>query len=300
MNPPKEILLDLHISPPDLFSAILENSQDAFLLESSEGPKKLARFSFIGFLPYSHMSLKNGCLKIDGEETDTKNPLLHLKNEVGKSSFKGQGFLGGAVGYFSFDYVRYIENFQSSPNDEVNFPDFEFGMFSDAVVFDHRKGTIKYIYSNENRLELLLSYIKDASFSNDAMQMYNQKCKVGKEKFLSMVNTAKEYIKAGEIFQVVLSNRYEIKFVGSLVPFYKKLKAINPSPYLYYLKFGDRQLIGSSPENLFRLEGKEITSYATIAGQRRARQSKEGGEGLEGELLSDEKERAEHLMLVDL
>lgn len=292
--------LELQISPIDLYSVLAEHNETAFLLESSEGPEKLARFSFLGFLPKKKISLKNNAINVNGEETDTKTPLASLSNEITRNNAQLPGFLGGAVGYFSFDYVRNLERFENKLSDDVDFPDFEFGIFDDAIIFNHKSNEVKYVYRGENRLGEIRRFVRDASYANACHEIYNKKQRFTKEKYCEKVEKAKEYIRAGEIFQVVLSNRFEIKYSGSLAPFYRKLKATNPSPYMYFLKFGERQIIGSSPENLLRVENREITSYATLAGTRPRGQNAEDDKRLELELLADEKERAEHLMLVDL
>lgn len=292
--------MELQISPVDLFSVLSEHCENTFLLESSEGVEKLSRFSFLGFSPSKKIKLKNSILNINGQETEVKDPLPALKKEISNSEIKAPGFLGGAVGYFSFDYIRYVEQLSSELKDEINFPDFEFGIFDDAIVFDHKENRIRYVYQKENRLEQILKHIKDSAFITKPLEIYNIKSNITKEKFCENVEIAKEHIRAGNIFQTVLSKRYEIKFSGSLISFYKKLKATNPSPYMYYLKFGEREIIGSSPENLVRVEDKNITSYATLAGTRPRGKNKEEDARLETELLNDEKERAEHIMLVDL
>ncbi|VVB57381.1 Anthranilate synthase component 1 [uncultured archaeon] len=293
--------LAMSISPVDLFSAVCERCDKAFLLESSDGPQKLARFSFVGFEPAKHIVLKEGKFSVNGKEREAgKNPLAMLKAEVGTDDDPHAGLTGGAVGYFSYEYTRYLEALKTDLADETGFPDFEFGIFEDVVVFDHHEGAVRYLHRGESRLERLKEMVMGASFSPEPMQMYNSKCNTSREKFCQNVEQAKKMIEAGEIFQVVLSKRYDVKYSGSLVPFYKKLKAINPSPYLYFLKFGERQVIGSSPENLVRVEGREITSFATLAGTRERGKDVQEDAKLEKELLMDEKERAEHLMLVDL
>jgi len=292
--------LELQISPIDLYSAIAEHSNIVFLLESAEGNEKLARFSFIGFSPNKHIALKNNLMKIGEQEYDTTEPLQQLKKEVLNTKQKQAGFIGGAVGYFSFEFFKYIENVPLNSTDTLDFPDFEFGIFNDVIVYDHKQNSTNYIYSTENRLNEIKKFVKDASFDSKNFQIYNKKCNFTKEKFCENVDIAKEHIKNGDIFQAVISKRYELKFDGSLVPFYKKLKALNPSPYMYYLKFDEREIIGSSPENLVRVENNDITSYATLAGTRGRGRNIEEDLLLEKELLNDEKERAEHLMLVDL
>ena len=294
------INLELQISPVDLFSVLSEHCENAFLLESSEGVEKLSRFSFLGFSPSKKIKLKNGILNTDEQESEVNSPVSALKNEISKSGTKTPGFLGGAVGYFSFDYIRYIEKLSNALKDELNFPDFEFGIFDDAIVYDHKENKIRYVYQKENRLDQILKFIKDSSFFTKPLELFNIKSNITKEKFCENVEIAKEHIKSGDIFQTVLSKRYDIKFSGSLISFYKKLKATNPSPYMYYLKFGEREIIGSSPENLIRIEDRNITSYATLAGTRPRGKTPEEDARFETELLNDEKERAEHIMLVDL
>lgn len=296
---PKIIALDLKISPVNIFSAISDNYDTAFLLESTEGEERLARFSYIGFSPQKEIALKNGTLKVNGEEQDAKNPLKSLKDEIALNNVTSEGFLGGAVGYFSFDYFRYIEKLRDI-KDEIKFPDFEFGIFEDVIEFDHRSNKISYIYQQNNRLSEILHMIKDSNFGVIQPKFSTLKCNISKEKFCKNVEIAKEHIRAGDTFQTVLSKRYESQFSGSLIPFYDKLKSVNPSPYMYYLKFGERQIVGSSPENLIRIEGRGISSYATLAGTRPRGKTPQEDKKLEKELLNDEKERAEHIMLVDL
>ncbi|MBS3069003.1 anthranilate synthase component I family protein [Candidatus Micrarchaeota archaeon] len=334
--------LELQISPLDMYCVLCEHAQNAFLLESAEGPRKLARFSFLGFSPKKHIVLKNGIFEVNGERQVAKKPLQQLKAEIGMGrgagfgtgggigsagfeakdhargagdarragagagsgagatdTWQAAGFVGGAVGYFSFEYARHIENLPAV-KDELGFPDFEFGIFEDAMVYDHLSNSIRYVHRGESRLEEIMSFVKGSSFESQNFQMYNKKCNVGREKFIQNVQKAKEYISAGDAFQIVLSKRHEIKYSGSLLPFYRKLKATNPSPYMFYVKFGEREVIGSSPENLVRVEGNKITSYATLAGTRARGKTPAEDEALEKELLADEKERAEHLMLVDL
>ena len=292
--------LEIQISPVDLFSVLSERCSDCFLLESSEGSEKLARFSFLGFGPKKKIILKNGIVKINGNEIETDNPINELKKEVGKNNLESEGFLGGAVGYFSFDYIRYVEKLGKELKDELDFPDFEFGVFDDVIVFDHRKNSIRYIYHGNNRVNEILGFIRESHFDNERIIINSIKCNTTKERYCENVSRIKEMINAGEVFQTVLSKRYEIDYSGNLISFYKKLKATNPSPYLFYLKFGERQVIGSSPENLIRVENRNISSYATLAGTRPRGKTPEEDSVLEQDLLQDQKECAEHIMLVDL
>ncbi len=313
--------LGLVIGPEHLYSALCENSENAFLLESSGSAEKNARYSFVGFSPQKIITLREGVVDIDGEEVEAERPIEELKKLVptGRGA-AGQGhnvagFVGGAVGYFSFDYVRCVEKFAAHPKDETGFPDFEFGLFDDVIAFDHATGKAAYLYGKENRLSEIKKSVRDSTEGNGCfveslhgggkngggkLIIKNISVSDTEQEFCSKVETAKEHIRAGDIFQAVLSKRYMLYFEGALHNFYDRLKQSNPSPYMYSMKFGARQIIGSSPENLFKVEGDEISSYATLAGTRPRGKTEQEDAALEGELLADKKERAEHLMLVDL
>jgi anthranilate synthase component 1 len=294
----KSRILDLQVDAADLFSALCENCDDAFLLESSEGTEKTARFSFLGFSPKKKMSLSEGVVTVGDEERQASCPIDEIKKEVDSTKDGSEGFVGGAVGYFSFDYIRYVEGLlKKKPGP---FPDYEFGIFDDAIVYDHRKSEMKYLHRGEDRIDELLRHARDASFENGKLEVGKPVTDMSKEEYCKGVGLAKERILAGDIFQVVLSRRYEMEYSGGLLSFYKRLKVSNPSPYMYFLKFGKKSIIGSSPENLVRIEGQNISSYATLAGTRKRGANRQEDAALEKELLSDEKELAEHIMLVDL
>ncbi len=292
--------LGIDAGPEQLYSALCENFEIAFLLESSGSAEKNSRYSFVGFAPEKIITLKNGVVDIDGQEIESKSPIGALRNLIPKTTGSPVGFVGGAVGYFSFDYVRSVEKFSASPKDETGFPDFEFGIFDDVVAFDHAAGTATYLYGTENRLPQIKKSLKDSSEHLQSLSIKNVTVSDTQEQFCSKVEKAKEHIRAGDIFQAVISKRYTIGFEGALHSFYHRLKQSNPSPYMYSMKFGERQIIGSSPENLFKVEGNEISSYATLAGTRARGKTPQEDAALEAELLADKKERAEHLMLVDL
>lgn len=300
---PKKIKIDkkvnTRLSPFDIYRKLHENFENSFLLESREGKRKLARFSFIGFEPSHILKARGKVLIINGKKTVCEDPLSELRALISKNFESRAGFLGGAVGYISYDYVRNIENIPNTTKDEFNFPDFEFGVFQDCLVYDHGKKELRYLSCDKNRFPLIKKIIHKEN-TNHILHIGKIKTNMSKEKFERIVSKAKEYIKSGDIFQVVLSRRYEFSFKGKLIEFYKNLRKINPSPYMYYIKFGERQIIGTSPENLVRIEGNRIDSYATIAGTRPRGKTKAEDKKLEKELLSDKKERAEHLMLVDL
>jgi anthranilate synthase component 1 len=206
--------------------------------------------------------------------------------------------LGGAVGYISYDAIRYWERLPSKAQDDLAFPDLEMGIFDDGFIFNHIKKQAFYYYRTENRLpevETLLKQPTDDYELSFSQPTVNTK----KETYEKAVEKAKEYVAAGDIFQVVLSKRYQFKINGSLIPFYQSLRTINPSPYMYYYKSGDRQIVGASPEMLVRVDNRMVETFP-IAGTRPIAESPIENSKLATELLADPKERAEHVMLVDL
>jgi anthranilate synthase component 1 len=207
-------------------------------------------------------------------------------------------FVGGAVGYIAYDAVRYWEKLPQKASDDLNFPDAQLGFFDDGIVFDHRQRRAFYYYSNDNRLAEVERLIKQPSDS-EALTYNQPKVNITKKRFEKAVEKAKEYIISGDIFQVVLSKRYEFYVKGDLLAFYRSLREINPSPYMYFLKAGDRQIIGSSPEMLVRVDNRMVETFP-IAGTRPCVENQGENRRLAKELLADPKERAEHLMLVDL
>ncbi len=194
--------------------------------------------------------------------------------------------------------MRSFEKVPRLGNKGNGFPDVEFGLFEDGIVFDHLSGKKHYFYREENRIEKTKELLKDST-DGDQVSFGKPKSNVSQEDFCKRVEEAKEYIESGDIFQVVLSKRYKIPFKGSLLRFYRALRRINPSPYMYYLKFGDREIVGSSPEMLARKIGRNAESFP-IAGTRPFTGDSARNKALAAELLQDEKERAEHVMLVDL
>lgn len=185
-----------------------------------------------------------------------------------------------------------------SGNKGNGFPDVEFGLFEDGIVFDHVSGNSHYFYREENRVEEVRKLL-DRTASDDQVSFGKPRSNLSQEDFCGHVETAKDNIRSGDVFQVVLSKRYKIPFKGSLLRFYRALRRINPSPYMYYLKFGPREIVGSSPEMLARKIGRSAESFP-IAGTRPFTGDSARNKALAAELLHDEKERAEHVMLVDL
>jgi len=277
------------------------------LLESVEGPKRIARFSFIGFNPKLEFTVKDGVASVrdlaSGESVsfEVENPLEDLRRLVG-SGFGGLDlrFVGGAVGYVSYDAIRYWERLPRSAEDALRFPDMHFGFYDDVLVFDHEKDETIYVYREKDRSGELLELVEEADEdAGGSLSFTSPRANLSREEYEGIVARAKEYIESGDIFQVVLSRRYDFNVEGDLSRFYLKLRKINPSPYMYFLKMGSRRIIGSSPETLVRVEGRLVETFP-IAGTRPRGATEAEDEELARSLLADPKERAEHVMLVDL
>ena len=207
-------------------------------------------------------------------------------------------FIGGAVGYISYDVVRYWEKLPLKTRDDTGFPDVQMGVFDDGIVFDHKEKTAYYYFLGEDHFDEI-ARLGTKSGSSETLSFSQPKVNITKEYFEHAVEKAKEYVRQGDIFQVVLSKRYDFRVQGDLIAFYRSLRAINPSPYMYFFKSGDRQIVGSSPEMLVRVENRTVETFP-IAGTRPVADSPAENKRLAQDLLSDPKERAEHVMLVDL
>jgi anthranilate synthase component 1 len=271
-----------------------------------EGPQKLAQCSFIGFDPSLLITVKNGLATTRDERTGEKDtrqvsdPLSVIRQTLQSRTIPDRvfRFVGGAVGYISYDAVRYWERIPNKTGDDINFPDVQMGVFDDGIVFDHKQNVVYYYFLGEDRYEQVLD-LKTRSKESEPFSFQQPKANVTKEYFENAVDKAKEYVRQGDIFQVVLSKRFDFQFKGDLVGFYRSLRAINPSPYMYFFKSGDRQIVGSSPEMLVRVENRVVETFP-IAGTRPTVENPAENQRLSQELLADPKERAEHVMLVDL
>ncbi|MFC1517299.1 anthranilate synthase component I [Candidatus Margulisiibacteriota bacterium] len=302
----KEIVADLE-TPVSAYLKI--ETADSFLLESVEQGENIARWSFIGSKPFLKFKAK-------------KDPYLELKKLMQKYKPVTYGglppFHGGAVGYFSYDSVRCIENIPCKNKDDLKFPLAQFLLTDTVLVFDHVKHKILVISNALIKNDPKKAYAKAKKKIDNLIQKLKRPLPAKKilettgtidskkissnfepEGFHNIVRKAKEYIKAGDIFQVVLSQRFEKEYKGDPFKIYRQLRSINPSPYMFYLKFGKTRVIGSSPEILVRLEGRKAT-VRPIAGTRRRGRTPPEDLALEKDLLSDKKELAEHIMLVDL
>ncbi len=202
------------------------------------------------------------------------------------------------MGYISYDSIRYWEKLPESTLDDQKLPDLEVGVYDDGIIYDHRNKQAFYYYFNDNRL-LEISKLLQEPDEYEALSHKQLKVNMSRDQFERAVERAKEYITAGDIFQVVLSKRYDFQIIGDLIGFYRNLRKINPSPYMYFLKSGENQIVGSSPEMLVRVENRIVETFP-IAGTRPHVKNPIENRRLTEELLADPKERAEHVMLVDL
>ncbi len=288
-------------SPVNVFFKILENCNHAFLLESIGEQMDSAGFSFIGFDPKTIVNIKNSMARVGDERLKVEDPLSVMKeilkpNNHLQSSYR---FIGGAVGYISYDVIRYWEKIPNTSLDNLNFPDIEMGIYDDGLIFDHLRNEAFYFYRDENRYDEAIKYCQKSSASVPKISFSTPKPNIDRENYDKLIERAKEYIFSGDIFQVVLSKRYTFSVDGGLEAFYLNLRAINPSPYMYFLKMDDRFIVGSSPETLVKVENGVI-EVCPIAGTRPVTGDPEKDLVLESELLNDPKEIAEHIMLVDL
>jgi len=297
LNDPKSTDLKIN-SPFELFKNLYSNYSSTFLLESMESDSGLARFSVLGFKPAAILRAKNNLLEIerDGEkeEIEVRNPFDEIRKLTSHTSGK-KGFRGGLVGYVSYEAARYFHPIQLKLGDE---PDFEFGLFLDGIIFDKIRNKCEYVTLGENRLEEI-EHISREKHEIEGVEYKEKNHYFSKQEYENMVLEVKERIKAGEVFQDVISNAKEYKLKGNKLSFYENLRKINPSPYMYHLKLGEHEIIGSSPEMLVRVENRMVETFP-IAGTNKRGKTQGEDKKLMKELLEDKKERAEHLMLVDL
>jgi len=324
----KEVLADLD-TPVSAYMKMC-GGEYSFLLESVEGGEKWARYCFLGFDPSIIITIKGNEVVVEknGQAKSTLitkgNPLVGLKDILARyQPVDVEGlprFSGGAVGFVSYDMVRSFEELPEDTMDDLQVPDARFVITDTLLIFDNVAQTIKIVSNahvdNENveesynqavknidaiekklRTSLLVDVENESSAKIDSLNHIESNFE--KEHFINAVQKIKNYILEGDVIQVVLAQR--LKFNISKDPFtiYRALRSINPSPYMYYLKFGDLKIVGSSPEILVRLEGEKI-EVRPIAGTRKRGKSEKEDQALENDLLDDEKELAEHIMLVDL
>ncbi len=314
----KEIYADI-ITPITLLRKISEISKRYYLLESVEGGEKWGRYSFLGFNPIIHVTCKDKLVRIDDNKeiteykTDAPFEVLKdlLKQYHAPKLKELPPFTGGLVGYFSYAMIGYAEPILKLQSSEFN--DFDLMLFDKVIAYDHLRQKISIVV-NMKTDHVLENYGKAVSdiealhrfileHTNFSKQYNFEKpsfqCNVSKEAYCKMVERTKEYIVNGDIFQAVISRRFESEYSDHLLNAYRVLRTTNPSPYMVFMQNDDVQLISTSPETMVRLKDDKLTTFP-IAGSRPRGKDVEEDNALEKELLLDEKELSEHNMLVDL
>ena len=295
---PKIISLSLDGNQFEIYNKISRNYSHSFLFESLTGPEELAETSIMGFDP--ELIVKGYYDKVTIESRDgtvetitTSDPLNKIKELVIKTSNQTYRYLGGAVGHINYDAIRLWEKIPK--NHPTNEPIMEFGIYTDGILFDNKQKKSFYFYYERNRVD----EIKSSESKFDEFTMSEITSNLDEEKFTSIVEKAKKYIYDGDIFQVVLSRKFSFDADGDYLKVYEKLRALNPSPYLYHMKMSQKTIIGASPEMLIRVTGDQVETFP-IAGTRKITEDEEKNDEMQEELVNDEKELAEHTMLVDL
>jgi anthranilate synthase component 1 len=322
----RTLLADLE-TPVSVYLKLTQTGSVSFLLESVEGGEQVGRYSFLGVNPQGVVTVKGGVVSLMAVGATTtralapgETPLDAVEKEFARyQPVRLEGlprFVGGAVGFLAYDAVRYFERLPTTASNDLDVPDTGFMLVNTLVIFDHAKHQLIVLANAHNTgdsdaayddavrringiieaLDQPLLPINDAPVASSAEIESN----VTKAQFEENVLRAKEYIAAGDAFQIVLSQRFSRKTSASPLMVYRALRATNPSPYMFFLHFSDDfVLIGASPEMMVRLEDG-VATYRPIAGSRPRGANQEEDKRLEADLLADPKERAEHIMLVDL
>ena len=319
-----EILADVR-TPIELLRILKAVSKHTYILESAEENLTWGRYTFLGFEPKLEISLNNHKIKIKDKdriklEEKCMDPAKYIREILKEYKSPKQeelpSFTGGLVGYFSYDYIKYAEpKLKLEHSQGTDFKDMDMMLFDKIIAYDNYKQKIIVIVnmdiSNENieenyktaleEIKRIIELIKSGKVKeeekikllSDFEPLFN------KEEYMQIVEKTKKYIYEGDIFQAVLSNKLEAKASGSLLDVYRRLRISNASPYMIYFSSDDIEIAGASPETLVKLEDKELSTFP-LAGTRKRGMTEEEDKKLIKDLLSDEKEKAEHNMLVDL
>ena len=319
---------------PVVALAMLDDGGPACLFESVIGGEKVGRYSFLAVRPIARFTAGGGTHRTtrDGgaDETGTDDPIAALRRSVAATVAPIEDlppFVGGAIGYAAYDIVRYVENLPNPPPDDRNLPDVDFGFYHTIVVFDHVAKTIIVITLADCRdvgsdadidaarrsaaaaVDITVGRLtsdairaavaEDVDVDDDGEDPIRVESNLTRDQFEDIVRRGVEYIRAGDIFQFVPSQRLRVESDVEPLDVYRSLRVVNPSPYMFFLRTPDCTLIGCSPEILCKVEDRRVT-VRPLAGTRRRGETPDEDRRLEEELLADPKERAEHVMLVDL
>ncbi len=315
-----EILSDIK-TPIEVMKILKSVSSHCYMLESIEDNRNWGRYTFLGYEPKMEITCTNSRLVIKGEkklEVLTSNPGQYIREILNDYKSKKYDYLptftGGLVGYFSYDYIKYAEqSLNLDAKDEEHFKDVDLMLFDKVIAFDHFRQKIiliqnvkleniendygKAVKELEKMIDLITNYkakeIPKGRKTSDYRYLFEE------DEYKKKVDITKNHIKEGNIFQLVLSNRIEADYEGSLFDTYRTLRTLNPSPYMFYFSSGDIEMAGASPETLVKVTNGEVRTFP-LAGTRPRGKDDEEDKKLEKELLADEKELSEHNMLVDL
>jgi anthranilate synthase component I len=298
--------IDTDKDPFEIFKRIYLNYENVFILESLTGPKELSEFSVIGFDPEFTINCDNGKFQICRNEKMmyeklVKDPLLELRRILPTIEEKKLRYIGGAVGYVSYEAIRFWEKLPTKRSNNM-FPLMEFGIYTDGLIHDKKDNAIHYFHiGKKSRFDELEKVINSKKkILRKGLSSSKPVPDTTKSKFISNVKKAKEYVYEGEVFQVVISRKFKFQLYGDPILLYENLRKLNPSPYMYFFKRNKRFIIGSSPEMLLRVINNNKIETFPIAGTRPVSNKESVNTKLKIELLRDKKELAEHTMLVDL
>ncbi|WP_407313587.1 anthranilate synthase component I [Desulfosporosinus sp. SB140] len=316
----REIFSDLR-TPIEVLKILKNVSHHCFLLESLESSEKWGRYTFLGFDPKLELTCTNGVLNINAGTKitfNTNHPREYIQRILDENQSPRFDYLppftGGLVGYFSYDYIKYSEpSLKLDAEDQEGFKDVDLMLFDKVIAFDHLKQKIILIAnvkteeldSGYNKavmeIENIVKLIKQGAYQEPKPAIIASEFRplFKENEYCEMVNKAKHYIREGDIFQVVLSNRFEADFEGSLLNAYRVLRTLNPSPYMFYISSDDLEIAGASPETLVKLQDGKLYTFPLAGTKPRGKTEVEDLQN-EKDLLSDPKELAEHNMLVDL
>ncbi|MCI9448740.1 MAG: anthranilate synthase component I [Clostridiales bacterium] len=312
-----QILSDIK-TPIQVLNILKNISSHVYMLESACDNENWGRYTFLGYSPKMEIVCKNGIISTDGIKIKTQHPGKYIRQILeSRRSPKIEGlpsFTGGLVGYFSYDYLKYAEpTLNLDADDTEGFNDVDLMLFDKVIAFDNFKQKIILIVnisldnidSEYNRALMELEQMRDLIENGKPKKNDGGKLKsefnslFSREEYCQMIEKAKEHIYEGDIFQIVLSNRLDAEFEGSLLNTYRILRTLNPSPYMFYFSGSDMEVAGASPETLVKLEDGVLHTFP-LAGTRPRGKNAEEDITIERELLSDPKELSEHNMLVDL
>lgn len=278
-----------------LFQKIEPQFETCFVFESLGEEGKFARYSIIGFDPAHIVSARGKTLTYDGKKYAVENPYYALRDILPQETI-ARNYAGGFIGYMSYEAVNYMESVDVKVHKD--FEQFMFGVYLDGLVFDKLTNELFYFYFDIDRSAMLKTIMKEPARGGDLSVTFLGDG-MNKVEHSAVVERVKEHIRAGNTFQCEVGFKSEYEVRGDTLRMYERLREVNPSPFMYYLKFGSKRIIGASPELLFSLRDGEMTTRP-LAGTIRRGKDEQEDQKLARELLSDPKERAEHTMLVDM